>query len=530
MTSPLYPPSRIDRPARCGWPPLSLRLQLILVAALGVLVLAVTTAAMISLQIDRARHDRQQTTRTAVDAALGVLQWAHAQQQAGVLSQPQAQALAAAAVGRMRHNGSEYFWISGLDAQVLMHPIKPQLNGTDGSTIKDPNGKALFVAFADTVRRDGAGFVDYQWPRPGSEQPVDKLSYVAGFQPWGWIVGSGLYVDDLRQDQARMLGNGALVLALGALLQIGAVTWVCRHLHRGLQRAVGLADAVAAGNLAQPITTRRRDELGRLLMALEAMRRNLGGMVSSVREAADGMASAAQQIASGNQDLSQRSERAAGQLQQACTVVTGLAQSAQRSADHALQASTLAGQASQHATRSGSSVGQVVATMTQVDQSSRRIADITGTIDGIAFQTNILALNAAVEAARAGEAGRGFAVVAAEVRTLAQRCAQAAREIKQLTARSCEDVAGAASQAQAAGGAMAELTGAVQQVAALNAAVRDHTGAQHHGLAEVHRSVSAVDEMTTQNAALVEQSAAATAALQAQAQALVQSVAVFELA
>jgi len=298
---------------------------------------------------------------------------------------------------------------------------------------------------------------------------------------------------------------------------------------RPLRQAERVATRIAQGDLSHAIDARGNDEIARMLQTMNGMQDGLRQMVRAVRQSTDGMLTASSEIAAGNQDLSNRTEQTAANLQQTASSMEQLNGSVRQSADAARSANDLAATACQRAEHGGVVVGEVVSNMDSITEASRKIGDIIGVIDSIAFQTNILALNAAVEAARAGEQGRGFAVVAAEVRGLAQRSAQAAREIKSLIQASVERVEAGSSRVRDAGVVMHDIVEAIQKVTYAMGGVAEATVQQTQGLGEVSQAVGHLDQMTQQNAALVEQSAAAAASLKAQADALAAMVARFRL-
>ena len=329
------------------------------------------------------------------------------------------------------------------------------------------------------------------------------------------------------REMALALCLAALAIALGVGVVLSIV--VVRQITTPLDKAVTLADTIAAGDLTVDVHDDRRDELGRLLRSLDTMTQRLRAVVSEVRNGVDSVSSAASEIATGNQDLSGRTEQTAANLEETAASIEELTATVSQSADTARQANQLASSAVQAAERGGHVVEQVVSSMQQITSSSHKIADIIGVIDGIAFQTNILALNAAVEAARAGEQGRGFAVVASEVRALAGRSAEAAKEIKGLITTSVQNVDMGSSQVAQAGESMQEIVASVRRVTDLIGEISAAASEQHDGFAQVNQAVSNLDQMTQQNAALVEQSSAAAMAMNEQAQRLANVVAVFNV-
>jgi methyl-accepting chemotaxis protein len=298
----------------------------------------------------------------------------------------------------------------------------------------------------------------------------------------------------------------------------------------GLHAATEAAEALARFDLTHRIPSGGADEVGRLLTALDGTQRSLQKIIGEVRGAADSIGTASAEIATGNLDLSQRTEQTASNLQNAASSMSELTGTVKQTADAAMTANQLASSAASVAQRGGEAVSQVVATMDQISQSSRKINEIIGTIDGIAFQTNILALNAAVEAARAGEQGRGFAVVAGEVRLLAQRSAEAAKEIKSLISASVERVDSGTQQVQAAGATMTEIVASVQRVTDIIGEISAAAREQSEGIGVVNGSVVQLDQMTQQNAALVEESAAAAESLREQSARMAEAIGVFKLA
>ncbi len=507
---------------------------LIACAVIGFLVLSVISA----LRNERlAVEGRQGQLVSAVQSAYNIAATYQAQAAAGALTDEQARRAAIDAIRAARYGGadgkSEYFYIWTNQGSTVMHPMHPEWTGKPMlGKLMDASGEDGLKHLLDAVAADRSGraFVSAMFPRPGQTQPVPKLQYGIKLDGWNWVVGSGVYMDDLdAMIRDGRITEAAIGLALLAIL--GGVGWlvarsVLRQIGGEPTEAMAVMEQVARGNLDAGV---RHAAPGSLLHGLETMIAALRRTIEHVHVSTESIRTASDEIAIGNTDLSQRTEETASSLQQTSASLEQLTATVQQTAESAQTASQLAGAASGTAARGGEVVEQVVATMNGIDESSRRIADIIGTIDGIAFQTNILALNAAVEAARAGEQGRGFAVVASEVRSLAQRSADAAKEIKALIGTSVERVESGSRLVVQAGSTMSEIVASVQRVTDIIGEISAATTGQSSQIAQINAAVSQLDQMTQQNAALVEESAAAAESLKQQAVNLSAAVGVFEL-
>ena len=381
---------------------------------------------------------------------------------------------------------------------------------------------------SETVRR----MYPKWYVNKNSDKPVQKTSYVTGFAPWGWVIGSGVYVDNVDAAiSKRIIGAslGAVFITLILLLLSVLIT-------RGLLRQMGgepitaakIAHSFSKGDLTMDIRLKPNDQSS-VLHAIKSMRDSFSSIVGHVRDGSEGVATASAEIAQGNFDLSVRTENQASLLEQTAASMKQLSDTVTQNADNARQANQLAQSASSTAIKGGEVVGLVVNTMRGINDSSKKISDIISVIDGIAFQTNILALNAAVEAARAGEQGRGFAVVASEVRSLAGRSAEAAKEIKHLINDSVGRVEQGSALVDQAGLTMTEVVNSIKRVTDIMAEISAASSEQSQGVSMVDTAITHLDQVTQQNAALVEEMSAAASGLKSQAEELVQTVAVFHL-
>ncbi|NLP63416.1 methyl-accepting chemotaxis protein [Paraburkholderia sacchari] len=509
------------------------KLWLPLVVSLTALLLVSIGSAWLSYQTRM--EERRNDLKNIAQVGLGIVEEYAALAQGGALTLAQARKEALERLRGLRYGSDGYLLVIDSTPRMIMHPIKPGTEGKDLSQVVDADGRRHYLTFASVAQSPAGGFVDYVFPHPNvvPAKAVDKLGYVIRYAPWDWIISTGAYIDDIEGAFIQSLYvSGGVFAAVAALLALIVV-----YTNRSIEHTIGgdprtaaqVAGAIAAGDLATPFAIREEDQRS-LMFAIRQMRDALAMTVAQIRASAGNVAAAAGEIANGNMDLSARTESQAAALQEAASSMHQLTGMVRNTSENARAASELAGNAAQITNRGGDMVTRAVATMQEIRDESRKMVDIIGVIEGIAFQTNILALNAAVEAARAGEQGRGFAVVAAEVRTLAQRSANAAKEIRALIGQAVERVGNGAELVEATGATISEAQSAIGRVTSIVHEIAAAAADQSNGLEQINAAVAQMDDKTQQNAALVEQAAAATQSLEEQSHRLQEAVAVFRTA
>ncbi|MCG3783041.1 MULTISPECIES: methyl-accepting chemotaxis protein [Delftia] len=517
-------------------PALSLRQKLLAPLVFCLLALLALTLFNAYQARSKAYEARQQALRDFVDSADSLIAAIAAEAKAGKLPEEDAKATAIARVGQLRYaGGAGYITSITTDSVVLNNPASPGINGKNMAAFQDAKGSYLYRSIAAVgASAQGNGYLTYWWPRPGAKEPSEKLAYAKRSTSWNWDLIAGDYVDDIQQAFiATIIKSVAALAVLGALLSL--IAWMAT---RSVLQAIGgepavaaaIANRIAAGDLSQTgLEGASHAPEGSVIAAVQRMSEQLRQLVTRIHDTAGIIHRSAGEIATGSLDLSQRTEQQASSLEETAASMEQLTATVHQNAENAQQASQIASGACAVAERGGTVVDQVVSTMGEINTSSRRVVDIIGVIDGIAFQTNILALNAAVEAARAGDQGRGFAVVAGEVRTLAQRSASAAREIKTLIQASVERVDAGATLVDQAGQTMREVVTTVRNITGIVTEIASASREQSTGIEQVGHAVTDMDRVTQQNAALVEQSSAATQVLQQESEKLSRLTASFKL-
>jgi methyl-accepting chemotaxis protein len=450
------------------------------------------------------------------------------------LTLDQAKQQAMARLSAMRYPGNGFMIITTATPVVIMHPTLPDLRNKDVSHYAGSDGKLMFVDMVKVAQSQGQGFVDYmaRSPHNDGDGHVPKISFVKRFDAWDWYLISGVYVDDVNAAFRIDLLHYLITILLTGSCSTIALVLIIRNVKNSLggepAYAAQVAETIAQGDLSHPVAL-GRDDRQSMLFAMQRMQSHLADTIRSIRGGTETITVAAEQIAAGNLDLSARTEEQASSLGETAASMEQLTATVKQNADSASQANQMALSASKLAGEGGEVVEQVVTNMRNIAASSARVVDIIAVIESIAFQTNILALNAAVEAARAGEEGRGFAVVAGEVRNLARRSSDAAKEIKSLIEDSVERVDDGKALVEKAGGTMHSLVNAVKRVTDIISEISAASEEQSRGIEQVNVAIAQMDETTQQNAAMVEQAAAAAQSMQEQAQMLRDVVNVFRL-
>ncbi|WP_158968025.1 methyl-accepting chemotaxis protein [Chachezhania sediminis] len=572
-------------------PSLTISRKLLLLNLLaGLFMIAVVALETLEIR-NTISENREDLVRSQTESAISIALGFAARAEAGEMTLAEAQERAIHAIGAIRYNSNDYIFLYTLDGTALAHP-NPDMVGASLWELEDPNGKMVIQELI-AAGQAGGGFVDYMWPRAGEDVPMAKVSYSSIVPGWNWMVGTGVYVDDLNALIRKEVIKSVILLVVVLLLLVGAGHLIARTITVPLNALAASIKRIREGAVDEDISTLgRRDEIGTIAEQTDALRLGLmekraleaqnaareteqanvvarlasglkslaaGDLDSEIRESFSGgydqlrqdfnetvgilatliraislsakdIRTAVGEIASASNDLSRRTENAAATLEETAAALSELTQSVAVSAQGASQANTLAKTAREKAERTETIVEETVEAMGQIEQSSLEIARIIDEIEDIAFQTNLLALNAGVEAARAGEAGSGFAVVASEVRALAQRASGSAREINKLISASGQHVNRGADLVRTAGDALHEIVQAVANMTDHVDGIARSAEEQSIGLREIDTSISQLDQATQENAAMFEETSAANSALDAEAGRLVQQVARFTVA
>ena len=529
-----------------------------------IMVFSLTIGWVYSRLKNNLYQGKQSAVQQLVESTWGIVDHYVDQSQKGLLTETQAKAAAIEAVRHTRFADKNYFFISDTQSRIVLHPIKPELEGKDLSGVRDPDGKLLFVEMAKVAKAAGEGFVSYQWNKPGAEDPVSKISFVKLMPGWNWVIGAGVYQDDVEAELSEVFFLILSIMTAAIICSLLLVYFVSRSVTKPLTATVQMIGELEKGNLDLRLNLDQHDEIGQMAKSLDGFADNmkdevlaafealangnltfkangvirqpltkanaaLNDVMGQIQIAGEQISSGSNQVAASSESLSQGATEQASSLEEISASLNEMSTQTTTNAENANKANLLATEAQGAAEKGSSQMQHMVKAMSEINAAGQNISKIIKTIDEIAFQTNLLALNAAVEAARAGQHGKGFAVVAEEVRNLAARSAKAAAETADLIEGSVAKTENGSNIANQTAEALQEIVGGIAQVTDLIAEIATASNEQAQGVAQISQGVEQVDQVTQQNTANAEETAAAAEELSGQAEQLQQMLQCFTL-
>lgn len=512
----------------------------------------------------------QQKLQAATGTAAGIIDHYSKLAENGTLTIEEAQNLAKSTIKDLRLDGGKlYFWINDTQPKMIMHPIKPALDGKDLSGSADPNGKYLFLEMVKVTAATGEGFVDYMWAKPGFDKPQPKLSFVKKNKIWNWIVGSGVYVDDLEVAINKVFYTIITIVVATILLSVLLAFFLARSIARPMKKTVEMIEEIGKGHLSGRLNLNQRDEFGQMAEAMDKfaddiqheiigtlqklaggdlnlnlvprdnqdeirgtfikLENDLNDVMASIQNAGQQISANSNSVSDFSQSLSQSATESAASLEEISASLGELSSQTKHNADNANQVNILSSDARQATEEGKEHMEQMVAAMGEISEASQNINKIIKVIDEIAFQTNLLALNAAVEAARAGQHGKGFAVVAEEVRNLAARSAKAASETAKLIEGSVQKTNNGSQIANQTAESLESIFGGISKVSDLAEEIAAASNEQATGIGQINEGLGQIDQAIQQNTATAEESAAAAEELSSQSAELLNMLKRFHL-
>lgn len=498
-------------------------------------------------------------TQHLVENTIGILEYYHKQEQQGVLTKAQAQEQALAVIKKIRYGRDDYFWVNDLQPVMLMHPMNPALDGQDLSGYKDPDNRQIFNEFVRIATNDGAGFYNYRWPMPGARDPVGKISYVQQFKPWGWVLGTGVYIDDIQAEFRTQTIKSTIIRVVIIAIMVILIVGIIRSITTPLRQVADALKNIASGDgdLTQTLSYRGNDEVGELSSSFNTFTEKLRSVIVELQHTAKTLQQSSSELDKAAHDSLDSSERQLQETEVIATSMNEVTYSVQEVAKNAEQAASEVSSASQQAMAGQQSIynslqqtdqlsatiGEAVQVMEALAAESTQIGGVLEVINSIAEQTNLLALNAAIEAARAGEQGRGFAVVADEVRLLAQRTQQSTGEVQHMIdslqknsqaavrviQESSEASAKTVEQANIASASLEQITHALAALSDLNASIASSTLQQSHVSEEINQNINRVAGLATSSTAAAQQASTSSEHLEQLARSLGNLLAQFKV-
>lgn len=518
-----------------SWKNLKLKYKMFIQSLLVIIVFAIMFFVYLLPLMEKQYTDKKrEKIKDLVSMSVGMVADIDKKYKNAGLPLEEAQKIAIEQIQILRYgdDGKDYLWINDFHPKMIMHPYVAELNGKDLNDYKDRRGKLFFVEMANLCKKNGEGFVEYMWQYlDDKDRIVPKLSYVKAYEPWNWILGTGVYIEDIKADLAKIRFQIIILFAGIVLLALILTFTISRSMEKPIYGIIERLEELssAEGDLTIRLDVNSTDEMGKMSLTMNKFLEQFARLISDIMLAAQNLSQAVDEISNGNQNLSQRTSEQASSLEEIASTIEQTTATIRQNADNSDQSNKLAHETTKLAEDGNRIVIDAVNSINEISKSSNKIEEISSVINEIAFQTNLLALNAAVEAARAGEQGRGFAVVAGEVRNLAQRAGNAAKEISTLIKESVGKIEVGTELSNKSGEALREIVSSMKNMARLISEIAAASQEQKQAIDQINVAVSEMDTATQQNAALVEQTASASEEMVSQAKGLLAMVERFKI-